>query len=413
VQALDEEGTLPPSLEEAMGKAGGWTAGEIRGRWEVHAGQWKEDEAQAFYLGWWQRNAPAKLGYLFGDPAGRKRFEYLAERAWLALPGTPDGKAQAYPQQRALERWMAFVYRQLASAPSPYLAAEDELWVTDNVEGCQLVEHRFPPRAVKQGDIISTGYPDAAGLSNRARRWIYTAIATDPFTVSGVAINLLLADPDPEGPRLVSWQEMDAFQRSPAFQNANFLVDFILLANGGRFPIYRRDCKPVPGVKPSICPSAEPRPPVRLRPDGEMMADLEKQFRELHLVGDGETIHWVGRQATVETTCVCHLSARLSEEDVKRHEHPAAVNGPRIVLRGPGERPVVGGVEKGPLTLPQYEVVKALLEAGQRGLSKDELDRKSKRGDARKILKRLAESDAGWSAVISFPGKPGRGYRIG
>jgi hypothetical protein len=86
---------------------------------------------------------------------------------------------------------------------------------------------------------------------------------------------------------------------------------------------------------------------------------------------------------------------------------------PRVVLPGPGECPTVCGKEKTPLTLPQYDVVKALLEAGERGLSKDELDRKSKRGDARKILKRLAESDADWEAVIHFPGAPGRGYRIG
>src|SRR5262249_50679053 len=129
VQALDEEGTVPPSLEDEMRAAGGWSAGEIRGRWDVPAGQWKQKDAQAFYLDWWQRNCPARLGYLYGDPAGRERFVYLAERAWLALPGTADGKAQAYPQPRVLERWMAFVYRQLASAPSPYLAAEDELWV--------------------------------------------------------------------------------------------------------------------------------------------------------------------------------------------------------------------------------------------------------------------------------------------
>jgi hypothetical protein len=86
--------------------------------------------------------------------------------------------------------------------------------------------------------------------------------------------------------------------------------------------------------------------------------------------------------------------------------------GPRVVLRRLGERPVVGGVEKGRLTLPQYDVVKALLDAGERGLSKDDLDRKSKHGDARKILKRLAESDPDWKAVISFPDKPGGGYRI-
>jgi len=41
------------------------------------------------------------------------------------------------------------------------------------------------------------------------------------------------------------------------------------------------------------------------------------------------------------------------------------------------------------------------------------LDRKSKHGDTRKILKRLAESDPDWKAVIHFPGKPGVGYRIG
>jgi hypothetical protein len=87
-------------------------------------------------------------------------------------------------------------------------------------------------------------------------------------------------------------------------------------------------------------------------------------------------------------------------------------DGRRVVLHGPGERPIVGGAEKRPLTLPQYDVVKALLEAGERGLSKDELDRKSKHGDARKILKRLADSDADWKAVISFPGKRGGGYRI-
>jgi len=222
---------------------------------------------------------------------------------------------------------MAFVYRQLASVPSPYLAAEDELWVADHAEDGQLVEQRFPPRSVKQGDIVSTGYPDATGLSNRARRWVYTALATDPFTVSAVAIDVLLAHPDPEGPRLVSWQEMDGYMGP--FQNANFAVESIILANRRHFPVYRRDCKSVPGTKPFICPSAEPKPPVRLRPDGEMMAGLEKRFRELRLVGDGETIHWVGRQATVETTCICDVSNRLLlGDDDKRREQRAAGNGP-------------------------------------------------------------------------------------
>jgi hypothetical protein len=86
---------------------------------------------------------------------------------------------------------------------------------------------------------------------------------------------------------------------------------------------------------------------------------------------------------------------------------------PRVVLRGPAEGPFVLGREKRPLTLAQYDVVKALLDAGERGLSKDELDRQSGHGDARKLLKRLAALDDDWQAVIHFPGKPGGGYRIG
>lgn len=108
-------------------------------------------------------------------------------------------------------------------------------------------------------------------------------------------------------------------------------------------------------------------------------------------------------------------AARLSAEPSAPNDPgvPAPVNRPQVVLRGHGKRPIVSDVEKDPLTLPQYDVVNALLEAGERGLSKDELDRKSKHGDARKILKRLAESDPDWNTVIHFPGKPRGGYRIG
>jgi hypothetical protein len=110
VQALDEEQTMPPSLENEMRAAGGWSVGEMRGRWVVPTG----NEASASYMDWLRWNSPAKLGYLFGDQTGRKRFEHLAERGWLALPGTRDGKNQAYPQPRLLERWMAFVYPALS-----------------------------------------------------------------------------------------------------------------------------------------------------------------------------------------------------------------------------------------------------------------------------------------------------------
>jgi hypothetical protein len=84
----------------------------------------------------------------------------------------------------------------------------------------------------------------------------------------------------------------------------------------------------------------------------------------------------------------------------------------QVVLQGPNDPPLVCGREKRPLTRPQYDVVNALLEAGEDGLAKDQLDKRSGHGDARKILERLAKSDDDWNAVIEFPGVAGRGYRI-
>jgi hypothetical protein len=83
-----------------------------------------------------------------------------------------------------------------------------------------------------------------------------------------------------------------------------------------------------------------------------------------------------------------------------------------VLLYGRGDPPIVHGLPKRPLTKPRYEVVKVLLMAGDAGLSKSQLEDKSLHGDARRILSRLAESDAGWDSVISFPGIPGGGYRI-
>ena len=54
----------------------------------------------------------------------------------------------------------------------------------------------------------------------------------------------------------------------------------------------------------------------------------------------------------------------------------------------------------------------ALIDAGENGLTKDTLDSESKHGDARKIMKRLADGDRDWKSVLLFPVKTGRGYRI-
>jgi hypothetical protein len=70
-------------------------------------------------------------------------------------------------------------------------------------------------------------------------------------------------------------------------------------------------------------------------------------------------------------------------------------------------------VKIAPLTTPQYNVVSALLQAGERGLNKDELVRKSGHADARAILGRVADLDSDWMAVVQFAGKTAGRYRIG
>ena len=52
------------------------------------------------------------------------------------------------------------------------------------------------------------------------------------------------------------------------------------------------------------------------------------------------------------------------------------------------------------------------IEAGEVGLTGPELKGKTGHEDARKFLKRLANSDEDWAKVIDFAGKPGHRYRI-
>jgi hypothetical protein len=85
---------------------------------------------------------------------------------------------------------------------------------------------------------------------------------------------------------------------------------------------------------------------------------------------------------------------------------------PRVVLRDRTEGPVVLGKPKRKLTTAQYDVVKALLDAGETGLTKDKLVSNSRHEDARGVLKRLAKKDDDWQQVIDFAGETGGGYRL-
>jgi hypothetical protein len=82
-----------------------------------------------------------------------------------------------------------------------------------------------------------------------------------------------------------------------------------------------------------------------------------------------------------------------------------------VVLISPSVRPFVLGRSKTKLTPAQFRVVKALMAAGEAGLTKARLLKVT--GDAINVLKRLAKSDEDWAAVIHLPGQSGRRYRLG
>lgn len=80
-----------------------------------------------------------------------------------------------------------------------------------------------------------------------------------------------------------------------------------------------------------------------------------------------------------------------------------------VVLYGHGEAPYVKGQQVHVLTKTQYEIVLRLIEAGPRGMSKSELERKH--GGARKTLYHLAKTPP-WEDAIKLPNKSYQGYRI-
>ncbi len=85
---------------------------------------------------------------------------------------------------------------------------------------------------------------------------------------------------------------------------------------------------------------------------------------------------------------------------------------PPVVLGKAGDKPVIRGKPQKPLTVARYHVVKALLDAGDDGLTGDDLVNKSGHGGAVNMLKALAKSGPDWEAAILLAGQPGARYRI-
>jgi len=93
--------------------------------------------------------------------------------------------------------------------------------------------------------------------------------------------------------------------------------------------------------------------------------------------------------------------------------HTPAAKSEHVTLFERDVSPMVWGKSKKTLlTSAQYDVVKALIEAGAEGLTKDQLLTKSGRGDPRGILRRLADKDRDWKRAIRFAGKTGGRYRV-
>src|SRR5437899_5599507 len=82
------------------------------------------------------------------------------------------------------------------------------------------------------------------------------------------------------------------------------------------FPIYLYWCKPVGGNQPTLCVNADPP---RNERDRQVLLgylpQIAERFRQMHLIKEGQTIHWVGRQSTLGTLCRCQESRSLSMLD--------------------------------------------------------------------------------------------------
>src|SRR5262249_24679708 len=107
--------------------------------------------------------------------------------------------------------------------------------------------------------------------------------------------------------RTVTAEALDAAQQT--ILASNFLVEELFLPNGRRMPLYRHDVRPSNAALPAVCPKAEPKLPVELRPNRDLLNGIEARYRSLRLIVDGQSMLWVGRQSSHETTCICDLTA--------------------------------------------------------------------------------------------------------
>ncbi len=119
----------------------------------------------------------------------------------------------------------------------------------------------------------------------------------------------------------------------------------------------------------------------------DILAELRSLYREASdALNETPVQEPAARQPTPSGGQTARRRGRLGGQDARG---PAAP----IVLGKSGDEPIVRGKAKSRLTVPRYNVIKALFCAGDNGLTGDDLVTKSGHGGAVNVLKSLAKSD--------------------
>jgi hypothetical protein len=117
-------------------------------------------------------------------------------------------------------------------------------------------------------------------------------------------------------------------------------------------------------------------------------------------------------RAAVDAVPVRPLHEATEYPEPQPTQNKMGMKRPTVLLGGPQDSPTVNGKTKDPLTPAKYVVVRALMEAGEAGLSMDELKRRSGKQDAVKHLRDLRDQDGAWKQAIIMAGQPWDRYRI-
>lgn len=109
------------------------------------------------------------------------------------------------------------------------------------------------------------------------------------------------------------------------------------------------------------------------------------------------------------------VKSRMAEQASGKSEegHPTEVaRSPsgKVILYGPGYPPRVSGHLMKKLSNRRYDLIAALVEAGEDGLTKDCME--SVVPSARRMLKKLRHDDKHWRSAIQMAEETGQGYRI-